>query len=309
MSIRIMSISIPCYAVHSALNTQGFVRKFLCAVYKFSFIQFVQQIHPVTSITQGLREEDLFFQVKFAQSVMELSQLRYYTIRTTRQSVGFTQVLTDKTIYFKARRSCENHVQWHMTHDTWPGMQFVQLVKCRLAMTRGLRDEVIYFSKSVKFIKNAVELSKSCLCLYPSMQFIQLVKGSGALIMSEVCTKRGGAIRIMSTFYYSVNTQGFVCKFLWAIYRINFHSCNSYSWLAQWQASLIDWGKRIYFFPSEVRTKRDRAVTITLLYNSYNSSNGGLHSGTEGRGYLFFQVSQIHIERGGAIRITSMSVP
>ena len=95
-----MSISIPCYAIHSALNTQGFVRKFLCAIYKFSFMQFVQQIHPVTGITQGLREEDLFFQVKFTQSVMELSQLRYYTIRTTRQTVVFIQGLTDEAINF-----------------------------------------------------------------------------------------------------------------------------------------------------------------------------------------------------------------
>ena len=63
-------------------------------------MQFVQQIHPVTGITQGLREEDLFFQVKFTQSVMELSQLRYYTIRTARQTVGFTQGLTDEAIYF-----------------------------------------------------------------------------------------------------------------------------------------------------------------------------------------------------------------
>ena len=51
-------------------------------------MQFVQQIRPMTGLTQGLREEDLFFQVKFAQSVMELSQLPYYAIRTTRQTVG-----------------------------------------------------------------------------------------------------------------------------------------------------------------------------------------------------------------------------
>lgn len=35
----------------------------------------------------------------------------------------------------------------------------------------------------------------------------------------------------------------------------------------------------------------------------------GHDSGTEGRGDLFFQVSEIHIERGGAIKIMPMSVP
>ena len=30
-------ISIPCYAIHSALNTQAFVRKFLCPIYRLNF--------------------------------------------------------------------------------------------------------------------------------------------------------------------------------------------------------------------------------------------------------------------------------
>ena len=64
---------------------------------------------------------------------------------------------------------------------------------------------------------------------------------------------------------------------------------------------------RGFIFPSEVRTKCDGAITITLLYNSYGSSNGGLHAGTDGRGDLF--LSEARTKRGGAVRTMSISIP
>ena len=151
-----------------------------------------------------------------------------------------------------------------------------------------------------------MELSKSCLCLYPSMQFVQLVKGPGDLVVSEVWTKRDGAIRIMSI--YAIVLRG--CEHArfrvevfmrHIIYRLNFHSCSSHNssndrhhsgrkriYFSKWSSHKAWWSYHNYLLVqfvqlvkrqgrgcrlSEVRTKRGGAVRIMSWSESRNSYN------------------------------------
>ena len=113
-------ISIPCYAVHSALNTQGFVRKFLCAVYKFSFIQFVQQIHPVRQASLRDWGKRIYFS-KWSSHKVWWSYHNYVIIQFVRLVKRWASLKYWRTRRFISKRggavrtTCND--TWHMTHD------------------------------------------------------------------------------------------------------------------------------------------------------------------------------------------------